>query len=272
MPCDNSGLTREVVIVSAPKSTTDSTITPGLVTVVADTDTSLGGPYAGATPWRAVEIADWAQLSVTNDVTLNQAGRGVFVNNCAWVTVAPNKTLTIGNAVTYAGELRKLGAGTLALGGAAHFRDGQEETAPAAGTNRLKVDEGALKILSTNACDGLEVAFASGTKLVLANEVDEDTAAYGLYNVKWATPLVLPEGGTLAVAFESEKVDRRCTRAICTVTTEAEAKIGLSVNSFAVTRPAGCKAPKVTRALDEVAGLVTYRVTVQPSGTTLLLR
>ncbi|MCQ2391819.1 MAG: hypothetical protein MJ240_10380 [Kiritimatiellae bacterium] len=272
LPCDNSGLTREVVIVAAPKSKTDSTITPGLMTVVADTDTSLGGPYTGATPWRAVEISDWAQLSVTNDVTLNQANRGVFVNNCAWATVAPNKTLTVGNAVTYAGELRKLGAGTLALGGAARFLDGQEETAPAAGANRLTVAEGALKILSTNACDGLEVAFEPGTKLVLANEVDEDTAAYGLYNVKWATPLVLPADGKLPVAFEAEKVGRRCARAICTVTTEAEAKIGLSVNSFVVTRPAGCKAPKVTRVLDEVAGLVTYRVTVQPSGTTLLLR
>jgi len=186
----------------------------------------------------------------------------------AQFTVNAGKTLTLSNQVTYAGELVKDGAGTLDLAGTARFINGEETTAPVAGTNMLNVLAGALKVSSKTAADGLAVTFEEGTRLI----VPADTEA-GYYNVKWDAPLTInTTDGKLPVEVEmtGNEGTGDITVPICTFNAAAA---DIPETSFEVLRASNKfrqKGPVTTRTNGD--GSVTYLATLGLVGTQLLIR
>jgi hypothetical protein len=234
---------------------------------------SLGGAYAGSDGWRAVTLEKCSRLVATNDVTLAEPTRGLFVNRNGYVKVNDGATLALDCPFTMGGELVKLGGGTLSLGGQIAFADGDPATAPTAETNRLVVSEGALKASATNACDGLAISFAAGTRLVL-DATDEAVAEFGLYDVAWSSPISLAEG-VLSVAFDlpesfDHKVEHRL--GICTVSPAAAE--AFTVDSFAVERVAGTSAKVVrveNRDAEENVVSVTFACDLSPKGLLIMV-
>ena len=165
---------------------------------------NLGGPLASFT-YDALRVRDCQILSVTNDVAFTDQTRGLFIDGCARFDVSSGKTLTLAQPLTFAGKMRKEGAGTLALGGTVAFTaDRLSDPAGLDGTNVLEVVEGAVKPLSMTAANGLAMTFAAGTSLVLdIAPVDADMRRYGLYDVLAATPVTLaPENERLHVTLD----------------------------------------------------------------------
>lgn len=202
----------------------------GCTTLYLNDGRNLGGPYSGEAAWKALTVKDHSKIEVRGDVTLDEPTRGVYVENAARFIVPEGATFAVNQNITFAGELEKLGAGTLSLGGTALFIDGNSSTAPLAGTNRLVVGEGALKVTSTNAVDGVAVEFAAGTALELDAVPSKDGMAdYGMVNVKWDAPFVA--AGKVGVSFADDGRDLpdRFTTAVCTVRSSAAGSLPFSV-------------------------------------------
>lgn len=169
---------------------------------------NLGGQLASFT-YDALRVRDCQILSVTNDVAFTEQTRGLFIDGCARFNVSSGNTLTLAQPLTFAGKLRKEGAGTLALGGTVAFTaDRLSDPDGLDGTNVLEVVEGSVKPLSKTAADGLAFSFASGTSLALdIAPSNADMAQYGLYDVKADAPVTLAEGmSTLPVTLNTDGI------------------------------------------------------------------
>ena len=183
---------------------------------------NLGGEYEEEDAWRALTFANYVYVTAAANLDFTAPTRGFCVERGARFDVGEGKTVRIGAPFTFAGELVKLGAGRLILGGPARFIDGAAETAPLAGTNVLTVSAGTLGVAATNALDGVAVSFASGTALsVDPGAADADVLNYGAVCLKWATPFTVAGGGALPVTFAAnftpENGIPRFEAAICTV-------------------------------------------------------
>jgi len=249
----------------------------GYYTKVRITDgNSLGGAYAGSDGWRAVTLEKQSRLIVANDVTLAEPTRGLFVSRTGYVSVADGATLALECPFTLGGELVKLGGGTLSLGGQLAFADGNPATEPTAETNRLIVSEGTLRVASTNACNGLAISFAAGTRLEIGVEPGDDALrTYGLYDVAWDAPISLAEGmEALPVRFSNPPtpVSGTLRLGICTLNPTAAA--AFTPESFDVAR--------VPKALTKVVRVenrdgednlvsVTFACDLTPKGFMLLV-
>ena len=129
---------------------------------------ALGGRYTkDDNAYSAITIQNYSKLYTERSISIDEPTRGVFIDNGALFEVPDGESLTINSAITYNGELRKLGGGTLALGARALFVDGNAETAPVEGKNILSVRAGALKPVNPQSTDGLAMEFKEGTSLVL---------------------------------------------------------------------------------------------------------
>lgn len=186
----------------------------------------FGGRYDGADAWKSIRINNYGCVNIADaDVVVNEPTRGLFVDGGVQFNVPENFSLTLDIPVTYGGELLKKGAGKLVLGGEARFIDGLAETMPQEGTNVLTLAAGSLKVISTNALNGVMVKFNKGTHLRLdAAPASSDMAAYGIINTRWNTPFVCAEDdGAIRVQLENtaaaESLDR-FSCAICTVAAE----------------------------------------------------
>ena len=186
----------------------------------------FGGRYDGADAWKSIRINNYGCVNIADaDVVINEPTRGLFVDGGVQFNVPENLSLTLDIPVTYGGELLKKGAGKLVLGGEARFIDGLAETMPQEGTNVLTLAAGSLKVISTNALNGVMVKFNKGTHLRLdAAPASSDMAAYGIINTRWNTPFVCAEDdGAIRVQLENtaaaESLDR-FSCAICTVAAE----------------------------------------------------
>lgn len=178
------------------------------VTLNVDDARNLGGPLASFT-YDALRVRDCQILSVTNDVAFTEQTRGLFIDGCARFNVASGKTLTLAQPLTFAGKLRKEGAGMLAMGGTVAFTaDRLSDPDGLDGTNVLEVVEGYVKPLSKTAADGLALTFENGTSLALdIAPSNADMAQYGLYNVKADAPVTLAEGmSTLPVTLNTDGI------------------------------------------------------------------
>ena len=169
-------------------------------TLVVRNERNLGGPL-DAFAKDALKVNQMCMLRVVGDVDFSTANRGVMIEREARFHVVDGKTFTIGNQLTMAGVLRKEGAGTLALGGPLRFIDGEASTAPVAMTNRLRLVEGALKPMATNALDGAEIVVESDSAKFLFDAAPsaDGLQAYGLVNTKWANPVVLSGASKIRV-------------------------------------------------------------------------
>ena len=175
------------------------------------------------------------------------------------------------------GELVKLGGGVLSLGGRISFIDGNPATQPEEGTNRLSVAEGALRVASAKACNGMEISFGNGTYLIVDVSSGGEIAELGLYNVAWNLPIRLGEGmGVLPVEFELPPFFDRSVKSrfgICTLNPDAAS--WFDVASFAVKRVPRmfAKVVKVeNRAEDGSVESVTFACDFSPAGLRILIR
>lgn len=205
----------------------------------------LGGELA-AFAADALKLENWGTLEVTDDVDFSTANRGVTVGNYAQVRVASGKTLTIGNTVTYAdaGQLHKVGAGTLAFGAAA-----------AAGTGaKLVVDAGAVQANAAAAFAGVGVSFANGTALVV--DTTKNFGAKGV-DLSGATTDV-----NVQLGFAADETDHElASYPLCTVPE------GVAV---AVARPKRHFVKLTAKANGD--GTVTYLADVGVTGAAVILR
>ena len=129
---------------------------------------ALGGRYTkDDNAYCAITIQNYSKLYTERSISIDEPTRGVFVDNGALFEVPDGESLTINSSITYNGELRKMGGGTLALGARALFVDGNAETEPVEGKNILSVRAGALKPVNPQSTDGLALEFREGTSLVL---------------------------------------------------------------------------------------------------------
>ena len=149
---------------------------------------NLGGPL-DAFRADALELADYSVLEARNDVDMNVANRGVKVSGNAGFAAPEGVTLALSNDITWNGAARKTGAGTLAIGGDPLIASGA--------TAALTVEEGFLKVLNTNAVNGVTVSFEDGAYLLVDPEQTGDIAAYGAVDLSAS-----PFGGSLPVAID----------------------------------------------------------------------
>ena len=229
-----------------------------------------GGEYtASATTYNAISLTRFPNVMVTNDVAFTEPTRGMFVKEGAKFEIDAGRTLRLANQVTFAGILEKDGEGTLDLAGVARFIHGDEATAPVAETNVLNILEGALKVSSKTAADGLAVTFAEGTRLIIPSDSED-----GYYNVKWDAPLTInTTSGKLPVEVEmaGNEGTGDITVPICTF--NATAAAGIPETSFEVLRASNKfrqKGSVTTRTNGD--GSVTYLATLGLVGTQLLIR
>ena len=239
------------------------------VTLTVSDPRSLGGARSEFAQ-DAFVLADHSLLKTTGSLTFDDPTRGWSVNGVGRVNVASGETLTLTNMqVTYSGEFRKEGAGTLKLGGTAKFTADALDT-PLAGTNVLKIAAGALTPADTTGCDGLAIAFAAGAKLILDASATGDLKTYGLYNVKCDTPIAVEGGARLPVSFalpDGFENTVAHSYGICTVNPTAAA--ALDVGDFAVGKVGGMTAS--VRKVENRDGegnvtSVTFVCDIVPSG------
>ena len=245
------------------------TTTKYVFTAVLNDARNFGGAYTvNADTYNAITFDNFPNLSVTNDVAFAEPTRNMYISGGAQFTVAEDKTLTLSNQVTYAGELVKAGAGTLELAGTSRFIDGASTTAPVAGTNVLTVAAGALKVSAKEAAEGLAISFAEGTKLVVPADSE-----YGCCNTTWNTPLTInTTSGKLPVEVAlTGGIDgtQPFTAAICTVNSTASGTI--SANVFNV-RKIGCLRCKSVTTRTNADGSVTYLANFSVNGTKVIIR
>ena len=215
---------------------------------------NLGGPL-DAFKADALELADYSVLEARNDVDMNVANRGITVTGNAAFAAPADVTLAISNDITWKGAVRKTGAGTLALNGAARVESGATAT--------LAVEEGCLRVGSKDALSGVSVTFADGAALLVDPEATGDAETLGAVDLSNA-----PFGGKLPVAFvlPAEGRPNYSNLAVCTVKDEATAA-ALTIEPVTVK---GCNVTFTTRTnADET---VTVLASVKAAGLMIVIR
>lgn len=271
LPCyweltgDNSAFTGHVVVESKYAPTVSSAITNDALAsvLVIRSASNLGGALPALDAW-SVSLsrgAIWARETLT----IADANRGIDIApEGGRFIVSEGKTLTVLGPLTQRGEIRKEGAGTLALGGALAFGANRVET-PETGPCDLRVLEGAVKPAGTNSFDGFTMTFSSGTWIEIdADTTDVGLAKFGLRNVKSATPFV--SNGKIGVRVTSSS-SRLHRVAICTVAGTAP---DLTDAFDVTTNVEDCGSVSVAKATN-ADGTVTYTGLFR-KGMTLIFR
>ena len=240
------------------------------LTVFATDGRNLGGPLADFT-YDALTLSGWCKLAtVTHSVVFDQANRGVLVKGNGQVEATEGDTLTFMNPLTMAGELVKQGPGTLALGGAMRFIDGEEATEPLAGTNVVTVKAGWIKPLATNALDGAALAFGTGTGIRLdVSPTADGLAERGFVNVKANGSVGLAAGATgkIMLAFDGMP-SGTVTLGVATLPARADAEALCSL--LQVVRPKGFKG--ILSVVENDDGSATVKVVLSQPGTAFVIR
>ena len=177
--------------VTMPNGTKDYGEVPSLTrstTLHVNDPRNLGGALATFTP-DALQLEQMSILRPAATMTLDTPNRGIRVSGMGRFDVPRGITLTVANPITYAGTLRKEGAGTLVLAAAPIIEPSAgaptgQGVPSVDGGNRLEIAEGRVVALATNALDG--VAVATGEKGALAfgiNPSGEGMREYGLMGV-----------------------------------------------------------------------------------------
>jgi hypothetical protein len=166
-----------------------------------------GRSLGGAMPswaYNGHTLGDYLYLTPLATTTLERENCGIFVDGFARVVCNDGITFTVKEKTTWNGELKKLGAGTLAWGGDEPYFTTNGGTTPVADKNRLIIAEGTLKPCSSEAFQGLEVVISNGTDIAMdvpASATDGNIGQYGMRNTNYSTPFTLPTGG-VTVRFE----------------------------------------------------------------------
>lgn len=235
---------------------------------------------------KAVTLENFGMIRTEGSFTIPaDRNRGIFVNGADFggrITTGSTHEMAINTALTMNGRLYKEGGGTLSLGGVVKFGAAAGDF-PIAHSNRLNVYQGTLKITSSTACDGLEIAFSNGTHIVLSpNLEDTSLTAYGVKNVKTDTPFVLLDGvSTLPFAVDWSVLTREYLRShapdrfrlgLLTVSSGAAPAVRamFSASDYVRNLPGYlCNAAEQT---DPETGDVTFALDFERSGMVLIYR
>ncbi len=228
-----------------------------------------GGEYTASEDVHdAITLRNFPRVVVTNDVCFSEPTRGMLVSGGARIEVESGRTLCLSNQVTWAGELEKAGEGVLELAGSARFVDGAAGTAPVAGTNVLRVLEGALRVSSAAAADGLAVTFAAGTRLVVPAGTE-----YGFRNARWSEPFAVEAAdGVLPVEVDLAGAGGAADVEVPICTLGAEAAEATPVGRFRVAKAAGGVRCRSVAKRANADGSVTYVATMGRHGLRLVVR
>ena len=229
---------------------------------------NLGGAYTTSNDtYCAITLKNNPSIVVTNNVTFSEPTRGMLIEAGGQFNIGNGKTMRMENQITFAGALDKTGLGTLDLAGAARFIDGATSTAPSAGTNVLTVSQGALRISSAEAADGLAISFAEGTRLVIPAASEK-----GYCNTKWNAPLTInTNDGTLPVVIDVTGVDASNIEVpICTF--NATAAENIPETAFAVQRISSAIRCKGVEKRTNADGSVSYVARIGVIGTQFFFR
>ena len=173
----------------------------------------LGGKM-GEMNYKALLLADYSELIVTNSVTLaGGLNRGIFTSGRSTFSIDSDAVLTCQWPLAFDGTLLVKNGGTLRLGGSEpRFADGEGAIVndPPADTSKCIFDiyRGVVDVLSYDCLNGVTInpRPLTYTKKVVEtsslfelpfNASDVNLRRYGLYNVKSTTPFV--EGQTINI-------------------------------------------------------------------------
>lgn len=201
---------------------------------------NLGGPLP-AFNFEALRMENYARLSPTNSMTLDDPTRGIYLamGTPSQFEVKEGIIFAVREQIRYNGILYKTGAGTLALGSGYSPKFGyqgyDDPTTSGVGAHGLTIAEGTFKPLDDLATDGLEVVFTNGTAIAL--DASASTASgvgrYGMRLVKNGSSLSVPEGTvTVAVANESGTDVRPADGQLLPICTVASAATAESCKAF----------------------------------------
>ena len=245
------------------------------VRIVTGDARSLGG---GNAEFRhnAIQLDNYSELRLTNTTEFAEANRGLLISENGCLNVDDGKTATLRAPLTLDGTLRKIGDGTLALGGRMRFGlndELEDEIAPTADRNVVLVQSGSLKVVGAGALDGVAVSFADGTSLHLdLRPADEGMQQNGFAFTNALSSVTC--AGTLPVVFDGgsiEDVASGVTVPICTVDDAAAA-------ATLVGRISACLDTEAKRYHGELAvrenanGTATILATFKTSGLTIIFR
>jgi len=155
---------------------------------------------------KALSLADCSEMIVTNSLELAKGlNRGLYVTNTATVNVDADCDFVCNWPITFDGPLRKVGGGTLCLGGDAKFLDSAGELAGVPRSDvdcRLSVTNGAVKAFRHDCLNGVTVELLENGCLALdSNPDDAQVRRYGFYNVNTDTPF--PADGEINVRIDN---------------------------------------------------------------------
>lgn len=236
---------------------------------------NLGGTLPSV-EYSALKLTEAVRLRPTQSMSFTDVTRGVWIAKASAITVPEGTETDFCQPCTWQGELVKDGAGTLGLGGDLwFFTDTRTKEPPANGqTNRLSVAEGWVKPLAQESCDGLAITFGAGAgiRLTCGLAADDPVRTYGIYDVKWATPIATTSANaTIPVAFDGERPVR--DEAVGVVTVRDRATADALIGRFTWTKTDNMNGTRVTFAVrDNDDGTATVVATVERTGLMLILR
>ena len=153
-----------------------------------------------------------AKIATTEDSGAFVPVKKYKTETSSTVDVAEGKEIAVLGGMDITGTLTKTGGGMLSVGGIATVGADAE----------LDVAEGSLKIVSTDAVNGITVGFAEGAKLVVDVSAKGDLKEYGARNTQSDTPFVsLTEGGRILVSFTGEFDGEEAEVVVCTASATA---------------------------------------------------
>lgn len=233
-----------------------------------------GRSLGGAMPswaYNGHTIGDYLYLTPLATTTLERENCGIFVGGVARVVCNDGITLTVKERTTWNGELKKLGAGTLAWGGDAPYFTTDGGTTPVADKNSLIIAEGTLSPASSEAFRGVAVTIKDGAGIGIEVQADDttDLAKYGMDLRPSGSSLTIEAASLTPNVIIPANFNKSVTAAICTVSSEAaETMRGkLNISSYPPVGSVCIQGFERTNGDDSV----TFGVTVKKLGTILIL-
>ena len=154
----------------------------------------FGGPL-DTFNFQALQIEDYSVLHPMRSMTFDDPTRGIQIANMlnggapvARFDVTNDVVFTIKQKLNFASAeatLIKEGAGLLVFGAGCKptFWNDQNESPSVSSNNLFRIAKGSFQPAAHQVCDGLQVSFAEGTKMILdARTTDANLLKYGLYN------------------------------------------------------------------------------------------
>ena len=255
----------------------DATFDVKFQTLYVSDERNLGGRLDDFT-FNALHVEKLSQVRTRESFDLTaDYNRGILMGDARFYA-DEGKTIGIRAVLTQKGTIYKEGPGTLDMGGTVKFYNStakQPQDDVVVGKNDFVVTGGVLRVSAAHAVDGLNLAFAPETKLVLKlNGSDAELKAKGLVNVKTDTPFVLNSALAGKLPFGVEIAEGTTIAdgdeyAFVTVSAAAADQVGKMLPK-AVRTPSGLKANIVRRpAVDDT---VTFAGCFERYGLMLIFR